>query len=343
MRVLASPCELPANHYIGLLYGSLKDLGVVVRPMTRIEVLRGADLCHVHWPDHTLTGNSILTSFYRTFRFFSLVAWCKLRWQTKVIWTVHNLEPHERTLPFWWRCLFYKLWFYFVDGCIFMSEESRHAFENKFQKNFPYATTPHGHYCDVYEKVVSDKSLKEQLGIEPLDVVLGHYGQIRNYKNVPHLMREFSKLKGPHIKLIIAGKVRPQDSELLREIESLSAADQRIHFLPGFVSDTTLKGLYEMSHWAVLPYKDILNSGSALLALSLGCPVIVPNIPTMAKLQSQVGTQFVHLIENTNLLSGLRECIANPYKSCGRSNLKTFEWDLVSSATYEFYAKICRS
>lgn len=343
MRVLASPNVLPANHYIGLLYGSLKNLGVVVRPMTRLEVLRGADLCHVHWPDHALMGNSILTSFYRVFRFFSLVAWCKLRWHTKVVWTVHNLEPHERTLPFWWRRLFYRLWFYFVDGCIFLSEESRHAFEIKYQKNFPYAIIPHGHYCDLYENVLPEKGLEERLGIEPSDFVFGHYGQIRDYKNVPHLIREFSKLTSARYKLIIAGKVSPEDGRLRREIESLALTDERIHFLPGFLSDATMKGLYEMTNWAVLPYKDILNSGSALLALSLGCPVLVPNFPTMVELQSQTGSQVVRLILNSDLLGGLRECIEHTRTDPKRSLLKVFEWSVISTDTYDFYTKICQS
>lgn len=343
MRVLASPCELPANHYIGSLYNGLNNLGVEICPLTRSETLRGVDLCHIHWPDHILKGNSILHSFHHAFRFFSILAWCKLRWRSKVVWTVHNLEPHERTLPYWWRLLFYKLWFYFVDGCIYMSKASHQAFKVKYRKSFPYAIVPHGHYCDVYKNIIAEKGLREQFKICDGDVVFGHYGQIRDYKNVPYLMREFSKLKSTHYKLIVAGMVHEQDSTLLVDIKNLAIADERIHFIPGFISDSTIKGLYEITHWAVLPYKRILNSGSALLALSLGCPVIVPDLPTMSELRSLVGSRAVRLISNAELSNELSECNLQLYEGCERIYLKGLEWSALSSATYEFYTKICKS
>ena len=342
MRVLASPIIAQGNPYIGLLYSALAERGVVVEQFSLNTIKQPCDICHVHWPDLILSEKSIFASFNQVFRFFAMLVWCKLRWRSKVLWTVHNLEPHDRTLPNWWRRLFYRIWIGLVDGCIFMSEASRHEFEFKYQRSFSHSIIPHGHYCDLYEKIVPEKGLKERLGIEPLDVVFGHYGQIRDYKNVPHLMREFSKLTSDRYKLIIAGKVHSKDGRLLREIESLAAADDRIHFIPGFVSDPMIKGLYKLTHWAVLPYKDILNSGSAILALSLSCPVLVPNFPTMLELRSQIGTDLIRLISETGLSRALHECSSHSSKGCEREHLKELEWPALSSCTHDFYTKILR-
>ena len=340
MVVLASPRSAKNNPYIDLLYEGVLGQGIEVQDMSLENARSRCDICHVHWPDLALSSKSMVGSLNKVLRLLGLLAWFKLRWGAKVIWTVHNLEPHDRTLPLWWRRLFYKAWFQFVDGCIFMSEASRRAFEAKYQIKYPHTIIPHGHYCDMYERVWLDQGLRERLGIRSGDVVLGHYGQIREYKNVPYLMREFSKLEGAHLKLIVAGKVRQQDGSLLEEIKQLAESDPRIHFAPGFVSDEAMKGLYELTHWAVLPYRNILNSGSALLALSLGCPVLVPDLPTMAELQSQLSPRFVQLIPRSGLLSGLNLCLDAARVRCERSDLSELDWHVLSAKLVEFYERI---
>lgn len=340
MIVLASPHTAKGNPYIDLLYEGMSDLGIEVKQLSARSLRRPCDVCHVHWPDLVLSGSSVAESLNKAIRLLGLLLWAKLRWGAKVVWTVHNLKPHERTLPLWWRRLFYWTWLRFVDGCIFMSEASRQAFEEKYRIKFPYTIIPHGHYCDMYDRVSPESGLRERLRIRTGDVVFGHYGQIREYKNVPYLMREFSKLEGAHLKLIVAGKVRQQDGSLLEEIKQLAESDRRIHFVPGFVSDEAMKGLYELTHWAVLPYRDILNSGSALLALSLGCPVLVPDLPTMVELQSKLSPRFVKLIPRSGLLSGLNLCFDEERVRCERSDLSELDWHVLSAKLVDFYELI---
>ena len=47
----------------------------------------------------------------------------------------------------------------------------------------------------------------------------------------------------------------------------------------------------------VLPYRDILNSGSAVLALSFDRPVLVPRRGSLGDLQNHVGRQWVRTYE----------------------------------------------
>lgn len=341
MIILALPLSASDNPYVDLLYSHMPSNGVVVKQFSLANVRERCDICHIHWPDSMLTGNLLRASINKVIRFWILLLWVKLRWGAKIVWTVHNLEPHERALPIWWRRFFYSIWFRFVDGAIFMSDASRVAFEKKYEKQYESTVIPHGHYCDVYEKVVPDSQIHNELTIQSGDFVFGNYGKIREYKNIPYLMREFSKLNGDHYKLIVAGKVRERDHELLAEIEGLAAQDARIHFLQGFVSDERMKALYERTDYAVLPYRDILNSGSALLALSLGCSVLVPALPTMKELQSQLNSSFVRLIPDTGLTEEMITCSAHTPLRCQRSDLLAFEWNTLSSCLYEFYRQIC--
>jgi len=47
----------------------------------------------------------------------------------------------------------------------------------------------------------------------------------------------------------------------------------------------------------VLPYLDILNSGSAIWALSFGRPVLLPNRGAMPELAESVGSDWVRLFD----------------------------------------------
>ncbi|MDY7008651.1 MAG: hypothetical protein SWX82_33215 [Cyanobacteriota bacterium] len=51
--------------------------------------------------------------------------------------------------------------------------------------------------------------------------------------------------------------------------------DSRIKLKFGFVPDKKLQEYFRAANFVVLPFKDILNSGNALLALSFDCPVLV--------------------------------------------------------------------
>ena len=340
MRVLASPSSCASNSYIDQLYAELRLLDCEVLPLSRETISQRCDICHVHWPDLCLSGTSLWDSVNHAFRLLMLILWTKLRWRAKVVWTVHNLEPHEKKLPIWWRKLFYKLWFCLVDGAIFLSASSKAAFEQMYGKNFRSAIIPHGHYCNLSSQDEHVITFISSLNIRDGDVVFGHYGQIRDYKNVPYLIQEFSKLKGSHFKLIVAGSVRRQDGELLQEIVNHAASDGRIHFEPKFIPDADLEALYRLTSVALLPYRNILNSGSAIHSLSFGCPVLVPDVPTMLELQEQVSASHVRLLSEQGLVADLEGCVANPLQRCPRQALADLEWSSISSLTKDFFDEL---
>lgn len=343
MRVLASPFTAKANPYIDLFYGHLSEREVDVAVFSWAEMRKKRpDVCHINWPDLALSKSTIFGKIESILRFYFLVCWAKWICGAAIVWTVHNLKPHEPVRPAFLVSLFYWVWFRLIDGCIYLGESSRQALEEKLGRRIRGIVVPHGHYCDVYDSIQPSDYLRGRFGIKEGDFVLGHYGQIRAYKNIPELIRAFSKIEAPNCKLIIAGKVRARDESLRKEIEALSQADDRIHYSPEFIEDPEMLELYQLTDCAVLPYTSILNSGSAILALSLTCPVLVPDLPTMRELEEQVGAEHVALFASDlqgaleNIVS--KECV----KSCSRSKLSALEWSILAEKTELFFQELIR-
>ena len=341
MRVLAKPSQSINNAYIDQLYNGLTELGVNVSELSFRNLFSKSDLLHIHWPESVLTKRSLVASASSFLRFYLTILWIKIFFGTKIIWTVHNLQPHERHLPEWWKNFFYNRFLKLLDGCIFLSASSKQLFEKKYNLAVVSSIIPHGHYCDVFNDVDLDEEFRKSLGIKETDKVLGHYGRIRRYKNIPFLISEFMKIDDQNMKLIIAGKCPRSESSILKEIKTLVEKDDRVFFIHGFVSNYKLAQLFNITNLAVFPYEDILNSGSAILSLSLKCPILVPNNRHMLELKDQLDKDLVKLISNNGLDNDIIESIKLDY-DIGNANdyLEGFGWDKVLSKTLKFYETV---
>ena len=106
--------------------------------------------------------------------------------------------------------------------------------------------------------------------------VFAFVGAIRGYKGVGELLEAFagSTDLGPDARLLICGK--PLPARLGRELEQRAVADPRIVLRLERMPEEELSQVLRAADVVVLPFRDILTSGSAILALSLGRPVIAP-------------------------------------------------------------------
>ena len=91
------------------------------------------------------------------------------------------------------------------------------------------------------------------------------------YKNVDGLVRAFRELRGD-VTLLIAGRFHDPSYE--KEILTLARGDPRIRICPGYVPDDKVHTYLTACDAVVVPYREILTSGTAMLALSCGRPVV---------------------------------------------------------------------
>lgn len=339
MKVLAFPKHSDKNPYTSLLYGSVEKLGVEVAEFDpRMGMRVKGDVLHVHWPEWFL-GRRNPVAVMRNYAIW-MDALRNLRSHgTKLVWTVHNLHSHEKRHELLQR----KFWREFVplvDGCICLSEVSRSLVRDAFPAlKCPSAIVPHGHYRDVYPNTVSRGQARERLGLDPAAFVFVHVGMVREYKNVPELVSAFKDVTG-QVELVVAGEVF--DEGLKYRIESAAHADKRVKLRLRRIPDDELQLYFKAGDLSVFPYRDILNSGSALMALSFDSPVLVPSIGSMPELREQVGDSWVDDYQGEfgpGTLTDAMEWVRNSPRTT-RAPLDDLNWLNLATKTVAFYSEV---
>lgn len=345
MKVIAWPAysSQKVNPYTSLLYEHIeKERGIDIYEFkNKLALVKGFDVLHVHWPEAMLIRvENPLLAFLYIFKFFLSVVVLKAK-GTKVVWTVHNLKSHEPNFPLLRR--FYFHWFFsVVDGLLFLSNTSMEVMLQQHPKfsEKPLKVTPHGHYRGVYPNHISQLEAKQNLSLKETHIVLLFLGQVRPYKNIPGLIETFRETSNSRLKLIIAGE--PNSEELRAIIQRSCASDSRIHLFLNFIDDSELQMFFNASDLVILPYQEILNSGTALLSLSFNKPIVVPNKGSMAELKEMVGSDWVYTYEGDFSSSILADCLSwlqNSHRD-QYASLQKLDWLNISKDTISLYREV---
>ncbi len=163
------------------------------------------------------------------------------------------------------------------------------------------------------------------------------FGQVRRYKNVPSLLEVFSKLVGTHFNLGIVGAPGAEES-LKREIQHMAGRDSRVIPVLRHLSDDELAAWIAAADLIVLPLRDVSNSGSALLSLSMNRPVLVPNKGSMCELGDMVGNEWLRVYEGELTPKVLANAIEwSGMARTGCPDLGSYAWDAIAKATVATY------
>jgi glycosyltransferase involved in cell wall biosynthesis len=345
VKILAKPYQLKHNPYTRLYYDDLvsKYGDIKVIPYGFLNFFRRVDIFHIHWPESMLNEKKTIKKLFKLIKFFLILNLMKLR-DVKILWTAHNFRPHARNASYILENIFYNKWLKFIDGILFLSDASQKEFFNLYpQNNIISKVIPHGHYIDYYRSKPPTNHLKDLFKIKADDFVIGHYGLIKQYKNTVLLLKEFRKIKNPKIKLIICGKIGNNEKKLHDEICEYAKIDNRVILYLQFVKDSELVDLHGLTDLCVYPYADIVNSGSVLNSLSLGCPVIAPKNPYMSEIFYKLEEKNLFLYENSFSADFLNQILSHQtfeIKSVPKDNLRHYEWEISSDLSYKFFLKI---
>jgi beta-1,4-mannosyltransferase len=261
------------NPYLVQLMRSLPADVDVMTFTWRRALTASYDLFHVHWPENLPRG----TTRVRTAARQALTAILLLRLavrRTPMVRTLHNTGPHEpggrleRALLRWFDRRT-TVWIRLTPSTVPPSKA-------------PVVTIPHGHYRDWF----ADLPLAPA---EPGRVL--YFGIVRPYKGVEDLLDAFGEVSDDAARLRLVGRTT-QDSVRDR-VECDVRADPRISARLEYVADEDLADEVSRAALVVLPYRRLHNSGAALLALSLGRPVLLPAGSTAEELAAEVGPGWI--------------------------------------------------
>jgi glycosyltransferase involved in cell wall biosynthesis len=335
---MAWPAFKSENPYNVRLAEEMAALGVRVREFSPRELLlRPPGVFHAHWPDIALNSAGAVRGTVRAAGLLAITAAARLR-GTRVVWTVHNLQSHERPHPRLER-LFWRLLLPMLSGFIALTEGGRAAALARFpvlrrRRGF---VVPNGDYTGVYPDTVSALEARRALGLPAEAPVIGFLGQLRPYKNVPHLIRTFQRLPATDARLVIAG--RPNSPATRHDVVDAARGDPRITLALEHVPDDRIQVYLRACDLVVLPFADVLNSGSALLALAFGRPVLVPRLGAMGELQQLAGDDWVRTYAGALTAAELSQALSwaseTPRSRC--TALDQLAWDLIAARTVDAY------
>ena len=351
LRVVFLP-QWYGNPYQRRLDEELTSLGVRVGRFEQdlLSVVRGLarnrpDVLHLHWLHPLYEMRNKQHSRLRLT--FSLAMLGMLRGMgVRIVWTAHNLGHHEAIgTSLDRRCTEYVI--KHARGIIVHSPSARARLLETYPSCDPskLRIIPHGNYVGCYPDEIDRQAARARLNLPDDHTVILFFGQVRPYKGVLDLVEAFRSVSVPNSTLVIAGNPMNQEAADLMH-EAVAGADN-IRFVPGFVADEDIQVYMSAAHACVLPYKDILTSGAAILAMSFGKAILAPRLGCFTDMLDASHSILYDLHRPDALSEALAQAGRSPREldEMGRKNKEladTLSWDGIARQTLDLYETAVR-
>ena len=330
------------NPYGNLLADALERQGAEVVFVDRHDTdwLRANadrfEVMHLHWPAHeyqradAAATEAAMHGFLGELRLARDLGW-------RVVWTAHNLYPHDRTYHEINRRFRFGL-VELATALLAHCEAAADAVRAEFRPSAPIFLIPHGHFIDVLPATVTRDVERAELGIPPDAFAYGFIGNLLRYKGLEELIDAFRVVDGGKDWLLISGGVRPDyAAELRARIGDHPRIVLRTYdYAPGEAFVRVLQA----SDVIVLPFRASTTSGSLVQALSWPRPAIVP---AMGCLPTQMDADAGILYppdDPEGLVNAMRRIrqidLAAARDAAWRSSVRA-DWDEIAGLTLEAY------
>jgi beta-1,4-mannosyltransferase len=288
MRVVFMPDWTIGNPYQQKMIDASAELGIEVTASNGrgfLPVLGAlkdhngrVDVLHIHWTHSFMFGDKVPVQYYRGWRFVLGLAIAKAR-GIRIVWTLHNLLDHERRnlrAELFFRRRIAKLADAVLVHCRFAREAASSAYGMSPEEVGKFRVIPHPNFIGMYDDSLSEAEARASLDLSESDLVFLFFGNIRSYKGVFDLLEAFRKFSFPQAQLLIVG--RPWNDDMANALADTVRGDSRVHTVARFVDPTEVQTFFRAADYVVFPYKDVLTSGSMLLAMSFAKAVIAPRL-----------------------------------------------------------------
>jgi beta-1,4-mannosyltransferase len=269
------------NPYQVLLGARMRELGGRPVRVRRLRLRRAFDprlgTLHLHWLEMIVKSNddrpyARLRLLGNAARLVATLAIARAR-GVRIVWTVHNLVPHEARFKGIDRALARVV----ARLAHVVTAHSQHAAAKVVEAygRADVTVARHGHYIGWYPEPQRDRgAVRAELGIPASAHVFLAFGLVRPYKRLPELVAAFQELGRDDVRLLIAGDpIVPSAGEAVR---AAAAGDDRVVLRLERIPDEAVRELHAAADTAVLAYDDVFSSGALMLALSCGLPAVAP-------------------------------------------------------------------
>lgn len=355
IRVYPIPPVLRDNPYLDLLYTPMAGRPEVevrrTRPLRRslLALLTtpashlSSTVVHLHFFDEICQRPSRVETAMRTAAFIALL-WLLRRRGVRLVWSAHNLMPHEPYHPDLAEWL-YRQVVALSHAVIAFSPPVADDLVARYGRPRHLAIIPHGHTISQRGPKPAQAEARARLHLPAEAFIYLCLGTWRPYKGLEDAIAAFAQLTDDSLSsiLIIAGQPKvPGYAALLQAM-----ADQvpGVRLIPGRVPDEAMASYWAAADVAVFAYRRLTNSGALIEAMSYGLPVIAPDVPAVRELVREGETGFLFAPGDiAGLHAAMRRAQAHPaLATLGQAALdcvRQFNWEAIASQTLEVYQAV---
>jgi beta-1,4-mannosyltransferase len=297
------------------------------------------DVVHLQWQHKYFTGKSTLDAMRRSLQFFIQLLGLRLV-GVPFVWTVHNIVNHEKKQGRW-ELLMCRLLARSVNALIVHCDSAVPVVAAAYSVHpRRIRVIPHGNYIGSYPVPRGRVAARAKHDFDKEARIFLFFGQVRGYKGVNELLEAFEALPSPGVRLVVAGQLKAGDSEgqVLERVER----DPRVTAMFGFIPDEDLIDYICACDVVVLPYRQSLTSGAAILAASYGRPILAPRIGCMQEFPPEAAILF-DPDDPDGLGNALQHAMSASLDDMGeaaRAYIQQFPWSLVGARTADLYREI---
>ncbi len=350
MQVLMLPDYREGNPYQQLLadaieqndcqvhfYGNYRRVLPIFRALQ--DQTRRPDLLHLHWLEKYLRGNSFVLRYVYAIKLIADLLLVRAA-GTRLVWSIHDQLEHDTKFPkldLWVRQIVIRL----ADRLIFHN----HVALNQYQQQYDFDRSkaeiiPHGHYREIYGSAIDSAQARQLLDLPQQGRIYLNLGMLKPYKGIEQLLQVWqaqqSQLQGST--LLIAGQSFDPNYE--QALAKLAANTKNVVFYPHFVESDRIHLYLSAADVVVLPYRTILTSGSAILALSFMKPIIAPRLGGIPELVGSADALLYDANEPEGLALALQKSVETDLGALQQSLEKVcdrLDWGSIGAKTAEVY------
>lgn len=357
ISVYVLPPQLPASPYMDRLYTPLAQQASDIelrRGRARVELLRlllgrGPRILHLHFFDELTQRPGQLVTALRSLAFVLLLWLLRMR-GVGLIWTAHNIMPHELYHPRWANFVYRQVARYST-VIITHSEAARSAVREHYLSSIAPQQTPpdcvvipHGHYIGHYGPIQERKASRALLGLHEHGPVTLCLGALRPYKHIEGLIAAFASLPAPERgTLLIAGWAKDQHYAHMLQAHAAQVSGVRLELR--YIADSDMATYLGAANIVALPYHRLLTSGVLLLALSYARPVLAPDLDSVRELIQDGQTGFLFQPDTP---TSLAQCLQRALTETQHAQLDAqalasataFDWEQIAEQLAVLYHKV---
>ena len=333
------PHESSGNLYILELAYAYERLGhhVILGRENLLYLNHQIDVLHIHWPEALYrVSYESLNKHQMALNLITLLERLKTQ-GTKIVFTIHNLIPHETHDQNIAEHVYKKIW-ELADIIVHHCKESVELWNKKYKTCLKKTilVIPHGHYFE-YGIENNKRKCTEYVGIKDDCFIFLVFGLIRGYKGINNIITAFMKAKVKKKKLLVVGKWVGSSNykNILRwKLWKHYCSVRGVRWHLRKIANDEIRYFLGACNAVVLGHIQGLNSGVAILGMTYGKPVIGPNVGCIGEVLRQ-GMNVIYkagdIKDLTNAMEQASKMDLKTAKIINQAAATRWSWDNMAS------------